>query len=58
MALILVEKSEAIATITLNRPDAMNALSHALRGELFAACQDISQDSDIRALANGRLRQA
>lgn len=50
MALILVDKSEAIATITLNRPDAMNALSHALRGELFAACQDISQDNDIRAV--------
>jgi len=50
MALILVDKSDAIATITLNRPDAMNALSHALRGELFAACQDISQDSDIRAV--------
>ena len=50
MALILVDKSDAIATITLNRPDAMNALSHALRGELFAACQDISQDDDIRAV--------
>ncbi len=50
MALILVDKSDAIATITLNRPDAMNALSHGLRGELFAACQDISQDSDIRAV--------
>ena len=50
MALILLEKSDAIATITLNRPEAMNALSHALRGKLFAACQDISQDQNIRAV--------
>lgn len=50
MALVLLEKSDGVATITLNRPEAMNALSHALRGEIFAACQDISQDDDIRAV--------
>lgn len=50
MALVLLEKSDGVATITLNRPEAMNALSHALRGELFAACQNISQDKDIRAV--------
>ncbi|NRD89835.1 enoyl-CoA hydratase [Sphingopyxis sp. BSNA05] len=50
MALILLEKADGIATITLNRPEAMNALSHALRTELFDACQDISRDEDIRAV--------
>lgn len=50
MALILLEKSEGVATITLNRPEAMNALSHDLRGEFSDACRDISQDSDIRAV--------
>ena len=50
MALILLEKSEAVATITLNRPEAMNALSHALRSEFHAACQAISEDDDIRAV--------
>ncbi|VWX57873.1 enoyl-CoA hydratase [Sphingorhabdus sp. 109] len=50
MALILLEKADGIATITLNRPEAMNALSHALRTELFDACQDIARDEDIRAV--------
>lgn len=50
MAMILLEKSDGVATITLNRPDAMNALSHALRTELFDTCQDISRDSDVRAV--------
>ncbi|MEH6662180.1 MAG: enoyl-CoA hydratase [Parasphingorhabdus sp.] len=50
MALVLLEKSDGVATITLNRPEAMNALSHPLRTELFDACQDISQDKDIRAV--------
>lgn len=30
MALVLLEKADGIATITLNRPEAMNALSHGL----------------------------
>lgn len=50
MALVLLEKSDGIATITLNRPDAMNALSHDLRTEFFDACQDISNDPTMRAL--------
>lgn len=50
MALILLEKADGIATITLNRPEAMNALSHGLRTKLFDACQDISRDEDIRAV--------
>ncbi|AMO73352.1 enoyl-CoA hydratase [Sphingorhabdus sp. M41] len=48
--MILLDKSGGVATITLNRPEAMNALSHALRSELFDACQDISQDDNIRAV--------
>jgi len=34
---LLVEKSEGVATLTLNRPTAMNALSLELRRELIAA---------------------
>ncbi|SIN84627.1 short chain enoyl-CoA hydratase [Parasphingorhabdus marina DSM 22363] len=49
MSLVLLDKSDGIATITLNRPEAMNALSHAMRGEIYDACQDIRQDRDIRA---------
>ncbi|MEO9601150.1 enoyl-CoA hydratase [Parasphingorhabdus sp.] len=50
MALVLLEKSDGIATITLNRPDAMNALSHDLRTEFFNACKDIANDSAMRAV--------
>ncbi|MEH6757375.1 MAG: enoyl-CoA hydratase [Parasphingorhabdus sp.] len=50
MALILLDKAEGVATITLNRPEAMNALSHGLRSELYDACKDVEADSDIRAL--------
>ncbi|MFK7843573.1 MAG: enoyl-CoA hydratase [Sphingorhabdus sp.] len=50
MALVLLQKSDGIATITLNRPEAMNALSHDLRTEFFDACQDISNDPTMRAV--------
>ncbi len=50
MSLVLLEKSGHVATVTLNRPEAMNALSHALRGELFDVCQDIAGDGTIRAV--------
>ncbi|MEP2988446.1 MAG: enoyl-CoA hydratase [Parasphingorhabdus sp.] len=50
MALVLLEKSDGVATITLNRPEAMNALSQSLRRELCAACNDVSADENIHAL--------
>ena len=50
MALVLLDKTEGVATITLNRPEAMNALSKALRLELCAACQDVTNDQNIHAL--------
>lgn len=50
MALVLLDKTEGVATITLNPPEAMNALSKALRLELCAACQDVTNDRNIHAL--------
>lgn len=50
MPLVLLDKADGVATITLNRPDAMNALSHALRGEFFDACENIAADTDVRAV--------
>lgn len=50
MSLVLLEKVDGVATVTLNRPDAMNALSHAMRGEIYDACQDIRKDEDIKAV--------
>jgi enoyl-CoA hydratase len=44
---LLVEKSDGIATVTLNRPDAMNALSRAMRSELFKAMTALDGDADV-----------
>ena len=39
-----------VAKITLNRPEAMNALSHQLRGELFHALKVAERDNDINVI--------
>jgi enoyl-CoA hydratase len=46
---LLVEKSDAVVTITLNRPEAMNALSLDLRLALGKAFRDIQADPTVRA---------
>lgn len=48
MSLVLLEKSDGVATITMNRPEAMNALSNDLRSELFDICQSLQSDKSIR----------
>lgn len=48
--IILVERDGAIATVTLNRPDALNALSRALRMEIVRVFTELAADSDIRAV--------
>lgn len=50
MSLILIDREEAVAVVTLNRPEAMNALSAALRAELAQAMVALEQDADIRAI--------
>lgn len=50
MSLILVTRDDAVATVTLNRPEAMNALSRALRAELAAAMRDLAADGGVRAI--------
>jgi enoyl-CoA hydratase len=44
---LLVDKSEGIATLTLNRPAAMNALSAALRAALARAFDELAQDRSV-----------
>ncbi|MBL4691632.1 MAG: enoyl-CoA hydratase [Rhodospirillales bacterium] len=44
---ILVEKNDGVGVITLNRPDAMNALSQALMEEMTSALDDFEADADI-----------
>ena len=47
---ILVDKTEGIATITLNRPDKMNAYTRTMGEEIMAAMDDIDADDSIRAV--------
>ena len=47
---ILVEKKEAIATITINRPTKLNALNKATIEELHNAFKDLSDDKTVRAI--------
>ena len=54
---IIYIKNDHIATITLNRPDAMNALNPDLLSELKHAISIVSVDQDLKALVirgNGR----
>ncbi|MET0370390.1 MAG: enoyl-CoA hydratase [Sphingobium sp.] len=49
-AIITVDIADGVATVTLNRPDAMNALSKALRHELFRVMTAIDANDDVRAV--------
>jgi enoyl-CoA hydratase len=47
---IKLEKDGAVATITLNRPDKLNALNEALLAELGAAVTELEGDATVLAL--------
>ncbi|MGH2380050.1 MAG: enoyl-CoA hydratase-related protein [Candidatus Limnocylindria bacterium] len=47
---LLLETDAGVATITLNRPDALNALNATMRRELLAAVRSGGRDADIRAI--------
>ena len=47
---LLLERREAVATLTLNRPDAYNALDLALGRELFHAALEVDEDPDVRCV--------
>lgn len=47
---IIVAKSDGIATITLNRPDKMNAYTRTMGEEIMAAMDDIDADDSVRAV--------
>lgn len=48
--LVLLDRAEGIAWITLNRPEAMNALSMAVRAALPAAIRAAEADPEVRVL--------
>ena len=47
---LTLDRSEGVATITLNRPDAFNALSLGLGRELFHAALDVDEDPAVRCV--------
>ena len=47
---IRLEKTESIATITLNRPEKMNAYNSIMLDELSTVLEDVALDKDIRAV--------
>ncbi len=47
---IIYEKSEGVATITLNRPDALNAFSKEVVDEVLHAVEDIRNDENVRVV--------
>lgn len=54
---VLVEVDNGVGTITLNRPEKLNAISEGLRGDLEAALRELRPGDDVRVIrlrANGR----
>jgi len=54
---VLLDLAEGVATVTLNRPEAMNALDIATKDLLLAALQQVAQDPAVRCVVltgNGR----
>jgi len=48
--LVLYEAQDQISYVTLNRPDKLNALNAALRGELEAAFLQADEDQDTKVV--------
>jgi 2-(1,2-epoxy-1,2-dihydrophenyl)acetyl-CoA isomerase len=47
---VTIERAANVATLTLNRPDAYNALNLALGRELFAASLELDEDPEVRCI--------
>ena len=48
--LVTVERADGIATVTLNRPEAMNSLNTQLRSELTAVFAQLDARDDVRVI--------
>ncbi len=48
--LVTIERDGPVAVVTMNRPEAMNALSRGLRAELAAAMEQVNADPEVRAV--------
>jgi len=47
---ILYEKSNGVATLTLNRPQALNAFTPQMNGELSQALREAERDAEVRCV--------
>ena len=47
---LLLEKKDGIATITLNAPHKLNALTVNMRKSLISASDDLAKDDDVRVI--------
>jgi 2-(1,2-epoxy-1,2-dihydrophenyl)acetyl-CoA isomerase len=47
---ILFEKEDALATITLNRPEALNAFDEQMHEEVYQAVNQAAEDADVRCI--------
>ena len=47
---VIVEKDGAIGVVTLNRPQALNALSYGLVKDLSLAMQELDRDKEVRVI--------
>ena len=50
MSLVLVEKDAGVVTVTLNRPDKLNALTSELLTELGMALHGLVSDPELRCV--------
>ncbi|MBI5949117.1 MAG: enoyl-CoA hydratase/isomerase family protein [Chloroflexi bacterium] len=47
---LTLERAEGIATVTLNRPEKLNALNRDLQQEILAVCDELKRDDSVRAV--------
>ncbi len=47
---VLVEKDNGVATVTLNRPNALNAVNHDMNADFDTLFRDLSTDEEIDAI--------
>jgi enoyl-CoA hydratase/carnithine racemase len=50
MNVVLVERREALALVTLNRPESLNAVNARMREALIEALSELNLDSSVRAV--------
>jgi 2-(1,2-epoxy-1,2-dihydrophenyl)acetyl-CoA isomerase len=47
---LILDISDEVATVTLNRPEKLNALNRGLQGEMLDVCKELKQNDGVRAI--------